>query len=66
MPETSALLDRIVTLLERVAAGLALAELRALLAEPAESLQRALNAGLRLRRLRRVGAHNKLRYLSNA
>ena len=59
------LLARVVWLLGSEAHGLGLTELRALLSEPADSLQRALAAGLRTKRLRRVGAHNKLRYLLN-
>ena len=65
LPETFDLLSRIAWLLRGNAAGLSLPQLRGLLAEPSDSLQRALAAGLRSKRLRRVGAHNKLRYVLN-
>jgi hypothetical protein len=65
LPETLDLLSRITWLLRGNAAGLSLTQLRGLLAEPSDSLQRALAAGLRSKRLRRVGAHNKLRYVLN-
>jgi len=65
-PETKELLARVLTLLNGAASGLALADLRAHLSESSESLQRALAAGLRTKRLRRVGSHNKLRYMVNA
>ena len=65
-PQTLDLLARVVWVLGTAAAGLSLSDLRAQLSESAESLQRALGAGLRTKRLRRVGAHNKLRYVLNA
>jgi hypothetical protein len=64
-PETLDLLARIVWLLGSAASGLPLSDLRTHLSEPAGSLQRALAAGLRTKRLRRLGAHNKLRYVLN-
>ena len=64
-PETLDLLARIVWLLGSAVQGLPLGELRVLLSEPSDSLQRALAAGLRTKRLRRVGAHSKLRYVLN-
>jgi hypothetical protein len=72
-PETLDLLARVVWLLAASTRStpsardaLSLTELRSLLSEPASSLQRALAAGLRTKRLRRVGAHNTLRYVLNA
>jgi hypothetical protein len=64
-PATLDLLARVVWLLRSAASGLSLSELRTLLSEPVETLQRALAAGLRTKRIRRVGAHNKLRYVLN-
>jgi hypothetical protein len=60
-----ALLSRISALLASVPSGLPLSGLRATLAEPTDALQRALVAGIRTKQLRRVGAHNKLRYVRN-
>jgi len=65
-PEIVALLARIASSLEAAGAGLTSGELRAALFASAETLQRALAAGVRTRKLRRVGSHNKLRYLLNA
>lgn len=65
-PETLDLLARVVELLRETSAGLPSSDLRAHLAESSESIQRALAAGIRAKQLRRVGAHNKLRYLLNA
>jgi hypothetical protein len=68
-PDALDLLARVVWVLgsgRHASQGLSLTELRTLLAEPPSTLQRALAAGLRTKRLRRVGAHNKLRYLLTA
>jgi hypothetical protein len=61
----SDLLSRISSALVCSTAGLTLSELRLALSESAEALQGALASGLRSRRLRRVGSHNRLRYLLN-
>jgi hypothetical protein len=63
--ETIELLARIESLLGGAPLGRPLSELRALLSEPTEVIQRALVVGIRMKRLRRVGAHNKLRYVVN-
>jgi hypothetical protein len=60
-----ALLSRICALLAGAPSGLPLSGLRAILAEPTDAIQRALVAGIRTKQLRRVGAHNKLRYVRN-
>ncbi|MGO8992478.1 MAG: hypothetical protein ACLQVI_04065 [Polyangiaceae bacterium] len=66
LPETMALLAQITSLLEGSPAGLSLTEFRSLLSVSCERLQRAVAVGLRLKQFRRVGAHNKLRYVLNA
>jgi hypothetical protein len=63
--EESGLLSRISSTLACSTTGLTLSELRLALSESAEALQTALAAGLRTRRLRRLGSHNRLRYLLN-
>jgi hypothetical protein len=65
LPETVDLLARIAWLLRGNTAGLSLPQVRSLLSESSDALQRAIAAGLRSKRLRRVGAHNKLRYVLN-
>jgi hypothetical protein len=65
LPETTDLLARITWLLRGNTAGLSLPQVRSLLSESSDALQRAIAAGLRSKRLRRVGAHNKLRYVLN-
>jgi hypothetical protein len=60
-----ALLSRIIALLASAPSGLPLSGLRATLTEPTDAIQRALVAGIRTKQLRRVGAHNKLRYVRN-
>jgi hypothetical protein len=65
LPETMDLLARIAWLLRGNTAGLSLPQVRSLLSESSDALQRAIAAGLRSKRLRRVGAHNKLRYVLN-
>jgi hypothetical protein len=64
--EAHDLLERIANVLADARVGMNLGELRARLAEPTAALQRALAVGLRERQLRRVGAHNGLRYVLNA
>ena len=65
-PEVREALERVASALEGVAPGLTVTELRLGLGETTEALQRALGLGLRTKRLRRVGARNKLRYVLNA
>jgi hypothetical protein len=60
------MLVRITSVLAGVGGGLTLAELRARVPEPAGALRRAIAAGLRVRQLRRLGAHHGLRYVLNA
>jgi hypothetical protein len=61
------LLDRILAALaKRRDDGLTAEELRATLGEDPRDLRRALAAGLREQRIRRWGAHSKVRYLLNA
>ncbi len=60
------MLVRITSALAGVGGGLTLAELRVRVPEPAAALRRAIGAGLRLRQLRRLGAHQGLRYVVNA
>jgi hypothetical protein len=64
--ETRDLLARVADVLHGAALGLSLPEIRARLAESTVRLQRAIAVGLRTRRLRRIGAHNGLRYVLNA
>jgi hypothetical protein len=63
--EASVLLSRVIGVLGTAPSGLPLFALRALVSEPTEVVQRALLLGLRTKQLRRVGAHNKLRYVRN-
>ena len=60
-----ALLARIVAQLERHENGLTATELRALLEEPIEKVQRALADAALARRVRRIGARRNTRYLLN-
>jgi hypothetical protein len=64
-PEIQALLDRIVIAVRGPEDGLTAVELRALLSERPDQLQRALLAGLRARRIRRSGSRCQTRYLPN-
>jgi hypothetical protein len=67
-PATLDLLARLVSLLAGSTTGLTLPELRLRLTTAGasvDSLQRALATGLRAKHLRRLGAHNKLRYVLN-
>jgi len=64
-PETQALLERIVVAVTGPEEGLTALELRAMLNERPERLQRALTAGLRARRIRRSGSRCQTRYLPN-
>jgi hypothetical protein len=64
-PATSALLANVEGALDGYRDGLSLAELRASLGLPMKDLRLAIDAGLRVRALRRTGSHNTLRYLSN-
>ena len=64
-PETLDLLARAAWVLQRSSAGLTLTELRLMLSEPTDALQRALAAGLRTKQLRRLGSRSKLRYALN-
>ncbi len=64
-PEIQALLARIVEAVIPQEEGLTAVELRALLNERPERLQRALAAGLRGRRIRRSGSRCQTRYLPN-
>jgi hypothetical protein len=64
-PEIRALLARIVTAVDGQAEGLTAVELRAMLKERPEHLQRALAAGLRERKIRRTGSRCQTRYLLN-
>ena len=65
-PEVREGLERVASALEGLAVGLSVTELRLGLGETTDALQRALALGLRTKRLRRVGARNKLRYVLNA
>ncbi|HEY2514303.1 MAG TPA: hypothetical protein VGI39_25725 [Polyangiaceae bacterium] len=65
-PEVREGLERVASALEGAVAGLTVTELRLGLGQTTEALQRALALGLRTKRLRRVGARNKLRYVLNA
>jgi hypothetical protein len=64
-PETQALLSKIVEAVTPIEEGLTAVELRALLNERPERLQRALAAGLRGRKIRRSGSRCQTRYLPN-
>jgi hypothetical protein len=64
--EAGDLLARVSAVLNGAARGLSLAEIRSRVAESTARLQRAIAVGLRTRRLRRIGAHNGLRYVLNA
>jgi hypothetical protein len=64
-PEIQALLERIVSAVTGPEDGLTALELRAMLNERPERLQRALTAGIRGRRLRRSGSRCGTRYLPN-
>jgi hypothetical protein len=64
-PEIQALLDRIVIAVTGPEDGLTALELRALLNERPDRLQRALSAGLRARKIRRSGSRCQTRYLPN-
>ena len=64
-PEIQALLSRIVSAVTGQEDGLTAVELRALLNERPERLQRALAAGLRGRKIRRSGSRCQTRYLPN-
>ena len=64
-PETQALLTKIVEAVTSTEEGLTAVELRALLSERPERLQRALAAGLRGRKIRRSGSRCQTRYLPN-
>ena len=64
-PETQALLVKIVEAVTPIEEGLTAVELRALLNERPERLQRALAAGLRGRKIRRSGSRCQTRYLPN-
>lgn len=65
-PEVADLLGRITSLLtDKREEGMTATELRVALSERPESLQRALAAGLRARRLRRSGSRCRLHYLLN-
>jgi hypothetical protein len=64
-PSVCALLDRVAVALRPHPAGLALAQLREALGVPAQELRGAIDAGLRRRSIRRVGASSTLRYVLN-
>ncbi len=64
--ETLDLLARVLWILENATLGLTLTELRLMLSEPTDSLQRAVALGLRTRQLRRLGSRSKLRYARSA
>jgi hypothetical protein len=64
-PEILALLDRIVAAVTGPEDGLTAVELREMLSERPERLQRALTAGLRARKIRRSGSRCQTRYLPN-
>jgi hypothetical protein len=64
-PEILALLERIVAAVTGPEEGLTAVELREMLSERPERLQRALTAGLRGRRIRRSGSRCQTRYLPN-
>jgi len=64
-PEIAELLGRIASMVAVHEDGLTAVELRAMLSERPERLQRALTAGLRARRIRRSGSRCQTRYLAN-
>jgi hypothetical protein len=64
-PRVRALLDRVTGVLQPHPSGLALAQLREALGVPAPELRGAIDAGLRRRSIRRVGASSTLRYVLN-
>jgi hypothetical protein len=58
-------LARVIEALKGNHAGLTMPELRRKLPDPIEVLARAIAAGLKARRLRRLGSRNTLRYVVN-
>ncbi len=64
-PGVLSLLERVSAVLQPHPAGLALAQLREALGVAAPELRSAIDAGLRRRSLRRVGASSTLRYVLN-
>lgn len=65
-PEIAALLERVASAVGAREEGMTAVELRVLLSERPERLQRALTAGLRARKIRRNGSRCQTRYLLNA
>jgi hypothetical protein len=64
-PETLDLLARIAWVLGDARGGMTVTELRVALSEKTDVVQKALFAGVRSRRLRRLGSRNQLRYVVN-
>ncbi len=65
-PATREALARVASLLAGAPSGLTLTQMRLALASDTEPLQRALAAGLRARRVRRLGSRSTLRYVLNS
>ncbi|HEY2513021.1 MAG TPA: hypothetical protein VGI39_19270 [Polyangiaceae bacterium] len=64
-PEIAELLDRVASAVGAREEGMTAVELRVLLSERPDRLQRALSAGLRARKIRRNGSRCQTRYLLN-
>ncbi len=64
-PEIVALVARIVAAVSKSEEGLTALEMRLAFNERPDRLQRALAAGLRTRRIRRLGSRCQTRYLAN-
>jgi len=58
-------LSRMVAVLAQHADGVSFADLRTHLSMSTEDLRLVIEAGLRMSEIRRIGAHNSLRYLAN-